>query len=153
MTRSMQPVEIKAIDHTHFDLWLPLWNGYQRFYEVDIPASVTLKTWARFLDPAEPMYAALAVMGEQALGLVHAVYHRSTWTAADHCYLQDLFVAHAARGGGIGRGLIEHVYADARRRGASRVHWLTHESNHDAMQLYDRIAQRSGFTQYRKQFA
>ena len=54
---------------------------------------------------------------------------------------------------GIGHALIEHVYADARRRGASRVYWLTHESNHTAMQLYDRIADRSGFIHYRKLFA
>lgn len=72
---------------------------------------------------------------------------------ADYCYLQDLFVADDARSGGVGRALIEHVYADANRRGASRVYWLTHESNHNAMRLYDRIADRSDFIQYRKQFA
>jgi hypothetical protein len=146
----MQSVEIKAIDTNDFGIWLPLWRGYQRFYEVEIPESVTLMTWARLLDPVEPMHAALAMVGEQALGLVHSVYHRSTWATGDDCYLQDLFVANDARGGGIGRALIEHVYTDARRRGASRVHWLTHESNHNAMQLYDRIAKRSGFTQYRQ---
>jgi len=148
----MQPVEIRAIDNNDFDNWLPLWKGYQRFYEVDIPESVTLETWARFLDPLEPMYAALAMVGEEALGLVHSIYHRSTWTTSDYCYLQDLFVVEDARGSGIGRALIEHVYAGARRRGASRVYWTTRESNHSAMQLYDRIADRSGFIQYRKQF-
>jgi GNAT superfamily N-acetyltransferase len=149
----MQSVEIKAPDNHDFDIWLPLWKGYQRFYKVDIPESVTLRTWARLLDPAEPMHAALAVVGEQAVGLAHSIYHRSTWIAGDDCYLQDLFVSPDARGGGIGRALIEHVYADARRRGASRVHWLTHESNHNAMQLYDRLATRSGFIQYRKPLA
>jgi hypothetical protein len=87
------------------------------------------------------------------LGLVHSIYHRSTWTTSDYCYLQDLFVAAEGRGGGIGRALVEHVYADAKRRGASRVHWLTHESNQNARQLYDRIADRSEFIQYRKLFA
>ncbi|QUN32186.1 GNAT family N-acetyltransferase (plasmid) [Cupriavidus sp. KK10] len=149
----MQSVEIKAIDNYDFDMWRSLWKGYQRFYEVDIPESVTLNTWRRFLDPDEPMHAALAMVGEQALGLVHSIYHRSAWTTGDYCYLQDLFVADNARGGGIGRSLIEHVYAEARRRGASRVHWLTHESNHNGMQLYDRIADRSGFIQYRKLLA
>ena len=147
----MQPIEIKAIDKADFDIWLPLWKGYQRFYEVDIPDPVTLKTWARFLDPVEPMHAALAMVGKQAMGLVHSIYHRSTWAAGDSCYLQDLFVAVEARGRGMGRALIEHVYADARFRGASRVHWLTHHSNHGAMQLYESIADRSGFIQYRKQ--
>jgi GNAT superfamily N-acetyltransferase len=90
---------------------------------------------------------------EEASELAHSIYHRSAWTTSDDCYLQDLFVADDARGGGVGRALIEHVYADARRRGASRVYWLTHESNQNAMQLYDRIADRSAFIQYRRLFA
>jgi hypothetical protein len=146
----MGSVEIRSVDDKDFDIWLPLWMDYQRFYEADIPASVTLGTWERFLDPREPLHAALAMAGRHAVGLVHSVYHRSTWTTEDYCYLQDLFVAGDARGGGIGRALIEHVYADAKRRGAARVYWLTHEENRSAMQLYDRIADRSGFIQYRK---
>jgi hypothetical protein len=146
----MRSVEIKIIDKNDFDVWLPLWNGYQRFYEVDIPESVTFKTWARFLDPIEPMHAALAMLGERALGLVHSIYHRSVWTTDDNCYLSDLFVANGARGSGIGRALIEHVYADAKRRGAFRVYWLTHESNHNAMGLYDRMSDRSDLVHYRR---
>ena len=111
----MQSVKIKAIDNNDFDIWLPLWKGYRRFYEVDIPFPVTLKTWARFLDSAGPMHAAFAMVREQALGLVHSIYHRSTWATGDYCYLQDLFVADDARGSGIGRALIEHVYADTFR--------------------------------------
>ncbi|AQH03089.1 GNAT family acetyltransferase [Burkholderia sp. KK1] len=146
----MHSVEIRPIEDKDFAIWLPLWNAYQRFYGVDIPESVTLETWARFLDPIEPMHAALATVSEHAFGLAHTIYHRSTWTASDYCYLQDLFVAPDARGGGIGRALIEHVYADARRRGVSRVHWLTHETNHVGMRLYDAIGDRSGFVQYRR---
>jgi GNAT superfamily N-acetyltransferase len=148
----MKSIEIKATDSSDFDIWLPLWQAYQRFYQVNIPESVTCETWARFLDPIEPMHAALAMASDRALGLVHSIYHRSAWTTGDDCYLQDLFVADDARGGGIGRALIEHVYADAKRRGSPRVYWQTHESNHRAMQLYDRIAVRSPFIQYRKLF-
>jgi GNAT superfamily N-acetyltransferase len=64
--------------------------------------------------------------------------------------LQDLFVSPGARGAGVGRRLIEYVYELARGAGCARVHWLTHESNTDAMLLYDRIAERSGFVQYRR---
>ncbi|MNY58822.1 Acetyltransferase (GNAT) family protein [compost metagenome] len=76
------------------------------------------------------------------------IYHRSNWLVAHSCYLQDLFVNPEVRGGGVGRQLIEHVYAQARSAGSARVHWLTRESNHSAMRLYDRIAERSGFVQY-----
>jgi GNAT superfamily N-acetyltransferase len=149
----MQSVEIRAIERSDFDIWLPLWEGYQRFYKVDIPETVTRDTWERFFDPDEPMQAALAVMCDQPCGFAHTVYHRSTWTTADYCYLQDLFVAPDARGRGIGRTLIEHVYAEAKRRQASRVHWLTHETNYPGRLLYDAVGERSGFIQYRKVLA
>jgi hypothetical protein len=42
------------------------------------------------------------------------------------------------------------VYGEAHAAGSPRVYWLTHESNAEAMKLYDRIAERSGFIQYRK---
>ncbi|NDG56526.1 MAG: GNAT family N-acetyltransferase, partial [Betaproteobacteria bacterium] len=81
---------------------------------------------------------------------VHYIEHRSCWTSGDYMYLQDLFVELPMRGRGVGRALIEHVYERAAASGASRVWWLTHESNKDAMFLYDRIADKSGFVQYRK---
>lgn len=54
------------------------------------------------------------------------------------------------RGGGVGRQLIEHVYAQARGAGCSKVHWLTHETNATAIALYEQLAERPGFIQYRK---
>ena len=135
-------------DHQHAE-WLPLWRGYQAFYKVDIPAEVSAVTWSRLLDPQEPMGGALAWNGPTAVGLVHHIRHRSCWTVGDYVYLQDLFVSPAARSAGIGRKLIEYVYELAGAQGCARVHWLTHESNTAAMFLYDRVAQRSGFVQYR----
>ena len=36
--------------------------------------------------------------------------------------------------------------------GASRLYWLTKEDNRTARALYDKLAERSGFIQYRKLF-
>jgi hypothetical protein len=44
------------------------------------------------------------------------------------------------------------VYSRAREQGASRVYWLTQEGNATARALYDKLAERSGFIQYRKLF-
>jgi GNAT superfamily N-acetyltransferase len=66
------------------------------------------------------------------------------------CYLQDLFTTPAARGQGVGRALIEAVYAKAREAGSPRVYWHTHETNATARRLYDEIAEMSGFLVYRK---
>ncbi|MDP4026779.1 GNAT family N-acetyltransferase [Methylobacterium sp. NEAU 140] len=145
-------IAIRTIGAGDRAAWLPLWQGYQAFYRVDLPEAATACTWERLLDPGEPVDGALAWRGTEAVGLVHHIRHRSCWTVGDYCYLQDLFVAGTARGAGVGRALIDHVYAAARAAGCSRVHWLTHETNTDAMVLYDRVAEKSGFVQYRKIF-
>ncbi|WP_342108784.1 GNAT family N-acetyltransferase [Methylobacterium sp. SI9] len=152
MNADTEALAIRPIGPGDRAAWLPLWRGYQAFYRVDLSEAVTDTTWARLNDPAEPVDGALAWRGAEAVGLVHHIRHRSAWTIGDYCYLQDLFVADGTRGLGIGRRLIEHVYEAAKAAGCARVHWLTHETNTDAMQLYDRIAEKSGFVQYRKLF-
>ncbi|MET1076923.1 MAG: GNAT family N-acetyltransferase [Pseudomonas sp.] len=146
----MPTIQIRPVTANDHAAWLPLWQAYLAFYETALDKQVHAMTWQRFLDPGEPTHAALAWQDDQAVGLVHWIYHRSNWSIENSCYLQDLFVDQRQRGGGVGRLLIEHVYAQVQAAGGTRVHWLTHETNTTAMQLYDRIAQRSGFVQYRQ---
>jgi GNAT superfamily N-acetyltransferase len=130
--------------------WEPLWAGYLAFYKATVAPEVTDTTWARLMDPAEPMHVLGCFDGESLVGMVHFIFHRSTWTVGNYCYLQDLFTAEAARGRGAGRALIEAVYERAREEGSSRVYWLTHETNTTARGLYDKVADQPGFIQYRK---
>lgn len=133
--------------------WLVLWHGYQAFYKVAIDDITTAATWQRLLSDAEPMWCAVAELEGKPVGIVHYLTHRSTWTAGNYCYLQDLFVDPGLRARGIGRALIQHVYERAAAMDCARVWWLTHETNSDAMKLYDQVADRSGFVQYRKLLA
>lgn len=103
---------------------------------------MTLKTLARFFDSVEPTHAALAMVAEGALGLVHSIHPLATTALFKAYSLRRMLVAAASA------VPIEHIYADARRRAASLAYWLTHESNHDARRLYHRIADRSGFINY-----
>ncbi len=135
-----------AADHA---AWLPLWRGYQAFYKVEQAEAETRITWQRLLDPTEPMHLALAESGGSVVGMVHFIEHRTCWTQANAVYLQDLFTAPEARGHGVGRALIAHVCERARAMGCAKVHWLTHETNAQAMALYDKVAERPGFVQYR----
>lgn len=139
-----------------YSQWLPLWEGYNTFYGRTGPTAlspeITRMTWSRFFDAYEPMHALVAESGGQLLGLTHYLFHRSTISIAPVCYLQDLFTAETARGKGVGRALINGVYRQAKLAGSNRIYWQTHETNHTAMQLYDKLAERSGFLVYRKQF-
>ncbi len=134
--------------------WTSLWDGYNAFYgrsgPTALPPDLTAITWARLLDPAEPMHAVVAERDGRLLGLVHFLFHRSTTLMAPTCYLQDLYTQQEARGQGVGRALIQAVYARAAAAGSQRVYWLTHETNHVAMRLYDQVAEKPGFVMYRK---
>jgi GNAT superfamily N-acetyltransferase len=145
-------IVIRPVGANERAAWEPLWKGYLDFYRASVPKEVYDATWARLHDPREPMHLLGGYVDEKLLGIVHYIYHRSCWTVGDYCYLQDLFVAEQARGHGLGRALIEAVYDEARAAGASRVHWLTMEDNATARALYDTLADRSGFIQYRKLF-
>ena len=152
------PVEpiIRPVTREDYAQWLPLWEGYNRFYgrfdATALPDAITQMTWARFFDAYEPVHAIVAEQDGELVGLVHYLFHRSTISIALTCYLQDLFIQESTRGKGIGRKLIEAVYEQARTAGCARVYWLTHETNSIAMQLYDKVAEKSGFVVYRKNF-
>ncbi|MBT2117453.1 GNAT family N-acetyltransferase [Dyella sp. LX-66] len=151
-----EPVIVRPIRRSDLAAWTPLWDGYNAFYgrsgPTALPDEITRTTWERFFDEGEPVHALVAESGGALLGLVHYLFHRSTTAIGLNCYLQDLFTVEAARGRGVGKALIEAVYAQARQAGSPRVYWQTHHTNATAMRLYDQVAEHSGFVVYRKLF-
>lgn len=144
-------VSIRPLAARDYEYWLPLWRGYLEFYETEIPSEVTAATWQRIIDPAGPIHGigAFADVG-RLVGIVHYLFHPVTWSIADRCYLEDLFVSPDARGLGAGRALIEAVYAAADAATADQVYWLTADANATARRLYDRVAHLTPFIKYRR---
>ncbi|MDP2260923.1 MAG: GNAT family N-acetyltransferase [Caulobacter sp.] len=144
-------IRVRPLSVADRPAWDGLWAGYLAFYESALDPTVSQTTWARLLDAAFPIHGLVAVDEADApVGLTHYVLHPATWAVGPYCYLEDLFVDPDARAGGVGRALIEAVYAAADAAGAARVYWLTHETNAGARVLYDRVAKASGFIQYRR---
>jgi GNAT superfamily N-acetyltransferase len=151
MLASMAKVTVRAAKREDFAQWQPLWDGYTRFYKREPDAQITAVLWRRAFDAYEPVHILVAELDGKIVGIVHYLFHRSTSMIEPVCYLQDLFTADGLRGKGVGRALIEEVYAQAKDAGATRVYWMTHETNATAMTLYDKVATKSGFLQYRKE--
>lgn len=149
-TRTCGDVTVRPLTPADRAAWGRLWNGYLDFYETTLPKKQYDLTFARYLDPAEPMFAYLAEHQSKPRGLVHIILHRHGWMDGPACYLQDLYVDPDLRGTGMGRALIEHVYDVTKTAGGLRVYWMTHETNATARKLYDRIADATGFIQYAK---
>ena len=87
-------LSIRAVARGDLDRWLPLWEGYNAFYgrsgPTALPSDVTHITWSRFFDSYEPVHALVAECGQELLGLVHYIFHRTTIAIGPTCYLQDL---------------------------------------------------------------
>jgi GNAT superfamily N-acetyltransferase len=145
---------IRTLVRTDFPEWKVLWDGYNAFYgrvgETALSDDITGMTGSRFFDAYEPMHAVVAETSGNLIGLAHVLLHRSTIQIAPTVYLQDVFTVGHARGRGAGRALIEAVYEYAAVVGSPRVYWHTHETNSVARQLYDKVAERSGFIVYGK---
>ena len=146
-------VLVRSVARSDYEQWLPLWDGYNAFYgrsgSTALSLDITHMTWTRFFDAYEPVHALVAESGGRLLGLAHYLFHRSTTAIEPLCYLQDLFTDASARGRGIGGALISELYERARLAGTPRVYWQTHQTNHTAQALYDKLAERSGFIVYR----
>ncbi|MFM7420926.1 MAG: N-acetyltransferase family protein [Alphaproteobacteria bacterium] len=145
-------IHIRAVTSDDFPQWRLLWDGYNAFYgragDTALPEAITLATWDRFHNQAEPVHALVAVEGSLIVGLVHYLFHRSTTRLNEVCYLQDLFTRPSHRGLRIAQNLIEAVYIAAREAGSSRVYWQTQASNASGRALYDKVAHHSGFIVY-----
>ncbi len=131
--------------------WRRLWTDYLTFYESSVPEEVYQSSFDRLLshDPHE-FHGLIAELDGKAVGLTHYLFHRHGWRRENVCYLQDLYADPLVRGKGIGRALIEAVYAAADEAGSPNVYWLTQDFNVTARQLYDRVGQKTPFIQYKR---
>jgi GNAT superfamily N-acetyltransferase len=130
--------------------WRMLWAGYQAFYRASVSEEATALTWARILDPSHNMCALVAEVDGHVIGICNYLFHDNTWSTQQICYLQDLYVDPAARGGGAAKKLILACEDQAKAKGAFRLYWQTQEYNAAARSLYDTITPRSSFIVYRK---
>jgi GNAT superfamily N-acetyltransferase len=145
-------VRIRALQPSDKAAWQSLFKGYIEFYKSSIADDVIEETWQRLLSGAEHVHRGLVAVDDKdvPIGLAHILFHRSTWSKTWYCYLEDLFVRPDIRAEGVGEALIKAVYAAADARQVTRVYWSTQEFNYRARGLYDKVATKSVFVQYRR---
>lgn len=147
----MGDLVIRPLEEKDRDDWARLWTGYLQYYETSVTSEVYESTFARLLgDDPRDFNCFVAELNDRLVGLTHYLFHRHAWRIEEVCYLQDLYADPEVRGTGIGRALIEAVYAAADKHGAPAVYWLTQDFNTTARQLYDRIAKVSPFIRYNR---
>jgi GNAT superfamily N-acetyltransferase len=144
-------VAISPATEADLDDALALFAGYQTFYTGTAQGDERNRRFlARFVGGADAGLLLLARDGDgRAVGLANLYWTFSSTTAADHVLLNDLFVAEAARGSGVGGRLIEAARDVARERGSTYLSWQTALENRTAQRLYERTgAERSAWFEY-----
>jgi GNAT superfamily N-acetyltransferase len=145
-------VRVRRLEARDKAAWLPLFRAYIEFYKASVADDAIEITWTRLLSGADGVHIGLVAVDadDTPVGIAHVLFHRSTWSATWYCYLEDLFVQPSLRAGGVGRKLIEAVYREADERQCTRTYWTTQEFNYRARGLYDQVATKSPFVQYRR---
>lgn len=145
-------VRVRPLEPKDKPAWLELFKGYITFYKATIADDVIETTWGRLMSGEEHVHKGFVAVGDDdvPIGIAHIIFHRSTWSPTWYCYLEDLFVDPNARGKHVGRALIDRVYAEADARKCTRTYWATQEFNYRARALYDQVATKSPFLQYRR---
>jgi GNAT superfamily N-acetyltransferase len=140
---------IRALEEGDREQWGPLWDGYLEFYRAELSDATTEVTFDRLCGQQDGMFALLAVSESgEGIGLAHCIVHPTTWSRRPSCYLEDLYVAPAARGSNLGRALLEEAKRASEARGAGRLYWHTQQYNGRARSLYDQVGRLTSFVVY-----
>jgi len=145
-------VRVRRLESRDKAAWLRLFKGYLAFYNATVPDDVVELAWQRLMSGLEGFHLGLVAVDatDTPTGMAHILFHRSTWSPTWYCYLEDLYVDPLKRRQGAGRALIEEVCREADARQCTRTYWTTQEFNYRARALYDQVATKSDFVQYRR---
>lgn len=148
--------EVRPIAPGDEEAWRRLFRDYGVFYETHFEAPVLDHVWGLLHADDGGVDALVAEVdgdpstgsGRRVVGIAHYRSHPDTFGTGRDWYLDDLFVAPEARGGGVATALIEHLAALARAKGPGTLRWITAEDNERAQRVYDRLAKRTSWVTY-----
>ena len=115
------PIEVRPVGTGEFFPWHAAYTGYGEFYETPLHDEKAVLVWSWIIDPSHELECLVAVEqgddGDEIVGLAHFREFARPLEGNRGIHLDDLFVLPEKRTGGVGRALIEGVYAVGRERG------------------------------------
>jgi GNAT superfamily N-acetyltransferase len=139
---------IRPVAEADHSQWQNLYAGYAAFYQVPQSPEMRAKVWSWLMDPAHEVKGLVAEQDGTLIGLAHYRPYARPLSASTGGFLDDLFVAPAARGSGAGRALIAALADLGRAKGWTVLRWITADTNQTARALYDRVATPTPWVTY-----
>ena len=128
--------------------WRELYAGYAAFYSVPFAEADYVRVWSWIHDPARETRCLLARDTDgRPVGLAHYRAFDAPLRGTS-CFLDDLYVDPAERGGGAVDALLAELRRIAAEQGWAQIRWNTAEDNYRARAVYDRHAEKTVFLTY-----
>ena len=144
----MTDLIIRPITADDYKGWDPLYLGYAEFYKVASSVEKRRIVFEWILDPNHVVEGLVIERQGRLIGLAHYREMPRPLHGMMMGFLDDLFIAPDARGGGIGLIMFEHLKQICRERGWTVMRWLTQDHNYRARALYDQIGAKSQMNLY-----
>ncbi len=131
------------------DAWWRLFAAYVAFYGRAESAAGAERVWRWIHDEDHEVECLLVESAAQGVvGLAHFREFARPLVASVGGFLDDLFVAPAARGSGAADALVVALRGLGAERGWTVVRWITAEDNLRARAFYVRVAERTAWVTY-----
>jgi len=133
-------LRIRAGEQPDVPLIAELIRGLARYEKLEHEVTLTEEKLDRALFGERP-YAETLIAEDDGRAVAFALFFHSfsTFLAQPGIYLEDLFVVPEARGGGVGRALLEKLAETAVERGCGRLEWAVLDWNEPAIRFYERL--------------
>ena len=131
------------------DAWAELYAGYRAFYRLPDDPGAVVTTWQWVRDGEHGLVGLVAVdEHDRPVALANLRWFARPSSATMGLYLDDLFTAPEARGGGAASALLTHAAERAGAGGGSVVRWITAADNATARSVYDAHAVATPWVTY-----
>lgn len=120
---------VRPMASTDRGVWGRLYQAYAAFYDSPQSEDMRDRVWGWLMDPDREVFGLMAETSDGAVGLAHVRTFARPLAAETGLFLDDLFVAEAARGSGVVDAIFDAIRAEARQRGIGKIRWITAEDS------------------------
>ena len=139
---------IRKLEQKDKENWAKLYNGYADFYKVSMNTGILDTIWSWIHDETHDVKGLCFELEGKIVGIAHYRTMPRPIKGQYIGFLDDLFVEPDFRGQKIAQKLIGHLKSLSKKNNWGGIRWITHSSNKTAKNLYDKIANNTGFELY-----
>ena len=139
---------IREIKLTDKEQWENLYEGYAKFYKVEMNKTILKTVWNWIHDKNHEVEGIVYEINNKIVGLAHYRKIPRPLRGQEIGFLDDLYVDPDYRRKGIGENFLNYLKELSKSRGWNLVRWLTHDDNIKAKSLYDRVAEKTNWDLY-----